>query len=231
MSNKPYYVLLTGGKNNAGDFLIKYRAKQLFASIRPDRDIVDIDAWRSRDNELLSVFNNAKAIILMGGPALRPKMYPEIYKALGDIDQITVPIITMAIGWRAFPGDWVQTHDYKFTEQSLKLLERIENSGYLSSVRDYHSLSVLLNHKFKSFRMTGCAALYDLDFIGKSYNDKPIKKVAFSLGVSFVNSKLHESNVKRLILALKKKYSDKVFEIVFHHSLNPEKFIVKMTSF
>lgn len=28
---KPYYVLLTGSKNNSGDYLIKYRAKELNA--------------------------------------------------------------------------------------------------------------------------------------------------------------------------------------------------------
>lgn len=43
---KDYYVILTGSKNNAGDFLIKCRAKneKLFAALRPDRDIVDLDA-------------------------------------------------------------------------------------------------------------------------------------------------------------------------------------------
>jgi len=30
---KDHYGILTGSKNNAGDFLIKYRAKQLFAAL------------------------------------------------------------------------------------------------------------------------------------------------------------------------------------------------------
>jgi len=30
---KDYYVILTGGKNNAGDHLIKYRDKQFFKLI------------------------------------------------------------------------------------------------------------------------------------------------------------------------------------------------------
>ena len=40
---KDQYVILTGSKNNAGDYLIKYRAKQLFANLRPDRKIIDIN--------------------------------------------------------------------------------------------------------------------------------------------------------------------------------------------
>lgn len=46
---KDYYVILTGSKNNAGDFLIKYRAKKLFAALRSDREIVDLDAWKPFD--------------------------------------------------------------------------------------------------------------------------------------------------------------------------------------
>jgi hypothetical protein len=225
MEKKPYYVLLTGSKNNAGDFLIKYRAKQLFAAIRPDRGLVDIDAWKERDDELLKTFNGAQAVILMGGPALVPNMYPNVYKVLGNIDDITVPIVTMAVGWRAYPGEWPQTYSYNFSAPSLKLLERIEASGYQSSVRDYHTLNVLLHNGFKSFVMTGCAALNDFAFIGKPYEENPaIKKVAFSLGVAFTKNYEHENNFKKLITALHAKYKDKQFEVVFHHSLDELKF-------
>lgn len=42
-----YYVILTGSKNNAGNFLIKHRAKKLFTALRNDRKLVDLDAWIS----------------------------------------------------------------------------------------------------------------------------------------------------------------------------------------
>lgn len=226
MENKPYYVLLTGSKNNAGDYLIKYRAVQLLKALRPDRDLIDVDAWRERDSELLTTFNNARAIILTGGPALRPKMYPTIYNALGNIDDIKVPILTMAIGWRAFPGEWLQTHSYRFSQQSLKLLRRIEASGYQSSVRDYHSLNVLLHQGFQSFTMTGCAALYDLGYIGKSYESNlEIKRVAFSLGIGFAKNREHERHFKKLILGLRDKYKNRQLDVAFHHSLNKSKFL------
>ena len=221
MEKKPYYVLLTGSKNNAGDFLIKYRAKQLFQAIRPDRELIDVDAWKDRDDQLLATFNGAKAVILMGGPALVPDMYPRVYRVLGDIDDIKVPIVTMAVGWRAFPGEWPQTYSYQFNEQSLELLKRVESSGYQSSVRDFHTLNVLLHNGFRSFVMTGCAALNDLNFIGKPYPEKPvINKVAFSLGVAFTKNKEHEEGFKKLATGLRDKYKDKQFDVVFHHSLN-----------
>jgi hypothetical protein len=225
MEKKPYYVLITGSKNNAGDYLIKHRAFQLFKVHRPDRELIDIDAWKQRDENILEVFNQSQAIILTGGPALRPKMYPDIYKVLGNLDDIKVPIITMAIGWRAFPGEWLQTHSYKFSSQSLKLLKRIESSGYQSSVRDYHSLNVLLREGFHSFNMTGCAALYDLDTIGKPYPPPNIRRVAFSLGIAFATDGQHERNFKKLILGLRDKYRDQQFDVAFHHSLDKTQFL------
>lgn len=225
MEKKPYYVLITGSKNNAGDYLIKYRAKQLFEALRPDRELVDVDAWKERDDKLLEVFNSAQAVILTGGPSLQRRMYPNIYKVLGNIDDIKVPILAMAIGWRAFPGEWLQTHSYRFSEETTKLLRRIESSGYASSVRDYHSLNALLHQGFKSFSMTGCAALYDLDYVGKSYSSSnEIKRVAFSLGVAFAKDRDHEKNFKKLIVGLRNKFQGEKFDVVFHHSLDREHF-------
>jgi len=228
---KPYYVLLTGGKNNAGDYLIKHRAIKLFKRLRLDRDIVDVDAWKDRDADMLSLMNKSEAVILTGGPALRSNMYPNIYKALGNIDDITVPILAMAIGWRSFPGEWYQTHSYKFTHESTKLLNRIESSGYHSSVRDFHSLNVLLQLGYKSFKMTGCTALYDLDTLSQSQSfdkrtgeNEDVSVIAFSLGVSFIQNEAHEKSMKNLILSLNEKYGQNRFIVVFHHSLQKDKF-------
>ncbi|MBE0472302.1 MAG: hypothetical protein IBX55_22680, partial [Methyloprofundus sp.] len=93
-----YYVILTGSKNNAGDFLIKHRAKKLFEAIRPDREIIDLNAWEPIDDQKLALINASKALILMGGPALQRNMYPGIYKLPANLDEITVPIATMGIG-------------------------------------------------------------------------------------------------------------------------------------
>jgi len=219
--DKPYYVTLTGGKNNAGDFLIKYRAFNLFKIFRRDRDIIDYNEWEKIDDEKLKVINGAKALILLGGPGIVYNMYPNgAYKLRDNLNDIIIPVVMMGLGWKDSQGDWEDTYQYKLSFDSMKLLKKIENSGYLSSVRDYHTLNLLQLKGFKNFLMTGCPAYYDQKYINnRKYNFSTIEKIAFSLGVSFVQSRSMEKQMKNLILKLYKIYSQNL-EIVFHHSLD-----------
>lgn len=222
---KNQYVILTGGKNNAGDFLIKYRAKQLFREFRADRQIIDYNAWELFDNEKLYEVNASKALILMGGPSLQYNMRPDIYKIRKNLDDIKVPIIAMGIGWKSMNGNWKESYTYPLSKESLVLLDRVNNSGYLSSVRDYHTLNSLHFKGYDNFLMTGCPAYYDLDFFNKKFEIPQIKKVAFSLGVSFMDSPSMEKLMKENILNLQKYFNNVVFEVVFHHSLDRNKFL------
>lgn len=219
---KDQYVILTGSKNNAGDFLIKYRAKQLFSELRSDRKIIDVDRWKPFSDETLESVNNSKALILMGGPALQQNMYPNLYK-MTKLDNIKVPIVTMGVGWSSKSGDWKDTYKYEFSKTAKELLNKVENSGYLSSVRDYHSLNTLHSGGYKNFLMTGCPAYYSTDKIGKGFAPYDIKKVAFSLGVAFNHSASMEKLVKENILRLKDYFVNKEFEVVFHHSIDTDK--------
>ncbi|MEA3486017.1 MAG: polysaccharide pyruvyl transferase family protein [Candidatus Aerophobetes bacterium] len=222
---KNQYVILTGSKNNAGDFLIKYRAKQLFKSLRPDREIIDFNGWEVFDSEKLKTVNESKALLLVGGPALVKGMRNRIYKMTDSLDDIKVPIIMMGIGWKSTNGEWKDTYNYPLDSKDIELLEKINNSGYKSSVRDYHTLNSIRFKGFENFLMTGCPAYYDLDFIGKEFQKPTINKVAFSLGVSFIHSPSMEKLMKENILECKKKFEDKEFEVVFHHSLDKDKFL------
>ncbi len=220
---KPYYVMLTGSKNNAGDFLIKHRAKALLSYLRPDRDVIDIDAWNKFDAKTLQLVNNSICLILMGGPALQKDMYPKIYPLVDNLDEITTEIILMGVGWKSTSGHWHNTRQFEFSEATEKLLLRLGNSIYNHSVRDYHSLNVLNNHGVSNVTMTGCPAAYDLNYINRHpiYN-KEIKKVAFSLGVSFLLSKKMEQQMKKMIISVRDYFSKNVSDIeltvVFHHS-------------
>ncbi|SIR77935.1 Polysaccharide pyruvyl transferase [Aquipseudomonas alcaligenes] len=223
---KDYYVILTGSKNNAGDFLIKYRAKKLFAALRPDREIVDLDAWKPFDAATLELVNNAKALILMGGPALQAHMYPGIYALTPNLDDIKVPVTTMGIGWKSISGNWQDSYDYPLSVSALKLLEKAAGSGLPLSVRDFHTHNALAFKGFDNVLMTGCPAYYDLDFIGKEFKlPEKLHKVAFSLGVSFIESASMEREMKSQILRLKEYFKDSEFEVVFHHGLNPDVFL------
>jgi hypothetical protein len=222
---KNYYVILTGSKNNAGDFLIKYRAKQLFQAFRSDRNLIDYNAWEAFDKEKLHIVNKSKALILLGGPSLQKNMRPSIYKMRESLEDIKVPIITMGIGWKSILGEWNDTYDYSLSQESIALLERINESGYYSSVRDYHTLNSIRFKGFDNFVMTGCPAYYDLESINKSVPAPKVEKVAFSLGVSFIHSFSMEKLMKDNILKIRDTFSDKAFEVVFHHSLSKDKFL------
>jgi hypothetical protein len=219
------YVILTGGKNNAGDFLIAHRSKKLFQNLRPDREILEYKAWEPLGKTELEAINESNALILVGGPAIQPTMYPGIYPLCSNLDAIKVPIIMMGLGQKLKRGTWESTHDYILTPDTKKLLSRVSSSGYISSVRDYHTFNILTLNSCKNVIVTGCPALYDDRFINKSpaYPNK-VNKVAFSLGVSFVIDRAKEAILKKLIIALRQRFKQSTFEVVFHHSLDKDIF-------
>lgn len=220
---KPYYVILTGSKNNAGDFLIKHRAKQLFSFLRPDRHLIDLDAWRPIDSHTLDIVNRSQATILTGGPALQQNMYPNVYSLVDDLARITCPITTMGIGWYSLTGRWEDTHHYPLSDQTLKLLHRIESDGLVSSVRDYHTLNTLACHGFKNFIMTGCPALYSLEHLDTPTEPlSQVRKIGVSLGVTLKSSKRMFRQMQNVVLMLKDKFKNESVEVVFHHSLSPD---------
>ena len=221
---KDQYVILTGSKNNAGDYLIKFRAKQLFAELRPDRKIIDINGWETLSPSNLAIINESKALILMGGPALVEDMVPRVYGLADAIDKIKVPVVMMGTGWKSQKGNWQDTYSYKLNPKTTELVKKVNDSGYLSSVRDYHTLNALRFNDCENVLMTGCPAYYDQKHINTEFIPKSVNKVAFSLGVSFIESPSMYKLMKENILACHNMFSDKEFEVVFHHSLNREKF-------
>lgn len=217
---KPYYILLTGSKNNAGDFLIKHRAKALFAHERPDRDVIDFNAWEPLDQQKLEQVNSARALILMGGPSLRYEMYPGIYRLTENLADIKVPVTFMGVGWKSASGRWQDTYRYPFSSRSMQLLEKAEDSGLPLSVRDYHSLNSLRFNSIRNVMMTGCPAYYDLDALGQAPQiPQKVSSVGFSLGVSFVQNPQMEIQMKQQILACRQYFGDAEISVLFHHSL------------
>jgi len=215
------YVLLTGSKNNAGDFLIKDRAKDLFSLLKPSVKLIDYDAWEILDESKLKEINNSKALILLGGPALQKHMYPKIYRLCNNLNDIKVPIITMGIGWYSKQGDWSNTHNYSLSDKTIELLKKIDSTGFKSSVRDYHTLNTLQTLGFKNFIMTACPAVYNTNFFKKSVETPAtadIKKIGFSLGASFKTSQKMFNQMQDVLLALKNNFKDSKIETVFHHS-------------
>lgn len=220
---KDQYVILTGGKNNAGDFLIKYKAKKLFAEFRPDREIVDWDGWKPLTREQLDIVNDSRALLLVGGPALQGDMYPRVYPLTPNLDDIKVPVIMMGVGYKEENGHWMNTHFYPLSSSTRQLLRKIDASGYKSSVRDYHTLNVLMAEKMRHVIMTGCPALYETTHIGKPYEgpESP-DKIAFSLGVSYH----HDTGMRRQMLLLigtiAQTFGKEKVTVYLHHRISRE---------
>jgi hypothetical protein len=220
MSSK--YVLLTGSKKNAGDFLIKYRAKELLQLVRPDRDLVDIDRFEELTDKQLETVNESKALILCGGPSMRIDMYPKIYPLRKNLDDIKVPIITLGTGYKDQNGEWYNVSNYEFSETTRSLLDRIENSGFQSGVRDYNTLNALRLAGYRSFVMTGCPATYHPASFDKVLEQGDISTIRFSLGVTFRHGKAFMDSMLSVMKACHLHFKDKDFKVLFHHKLNPD---------
>src|SRR5690625_2882492 len=215
------YVLLTGARNNAGDFLIGHRARSLLQKYRPDRKIQDFEAWKPLTDEQVDLINRSRALLLTGGPALQKGFWPKVYPLVNNLDQIKVPIITFGLGWKSVAADARAVNTYSFSPKSLELLNRIASNGYSSSVRDYHTWEVLKRLGLDNFQMTGCPALYEPENF-----DTPVRvpseptNVVFSMGVEAARSARILEQSRELIKELALKFGTERFKVAFHHSLD-----------
>lgn len=217
---RDYYVTLTGSRGNAGDDLIRYSAFKLFEEFRKDRDVKDLSAWEELDDEKLTLVNNGRALILLGGPALRYDTYPRVYPLRKNLDDIKVPIIILGVGYRDQNGEWRNTSNFYLSEKTKLLLDKVEASGYKSSVRDFHTLNVLLHKGYKNFLMSGCPAMYNTEFIGHPFLEYPITKIGFAPGRMYIRSKsIFEQQIK-IINDLKKSYPEQKLTVAFHDPID-----------
>ncbi len=216
---KEYYVTLTGAINNSGDFLIRKRAHGLLRKFRPDREIVDLPRWEPLDEERLATVNGAKALLLTGGPAVQPGMYPRIYPLVEDLGRIRVPISLFGVGWKGDESGFASALAYSARVGSGPLIERIEADGLPSSVRDYDTLRVLRNLGLSRVIMTGCPALHRSEGEPECRARVPVRTIAFSVGVRFIKNPSLERQMKSVVTALRKEYGKNSVTAVFQHSL------------
>ena len=178
-----YYILLHGARKNMGDFLIKQRTTALLNKYRPDRKLRPIHFSEPLDDRLDEV-NGAKAILIHGGPAIVPKLYPELYRLSENLDDIKVPIIPMAVGWHGIPGDERSEREYKFSQPTMALLKKIHEHCEYSSCRDTQTVRVLNQAGFSNALMTGCSVWYDLAKLEEPLRQvDALERIAFSTPV------------------------------------------------
>ena len=207
-------VILTGAKKNVGDYLIGDRAIRLLKTYLDD-DIVQIDRFLPLDDHLDTV-NNARALILCGGPAYAKNIYPGIYPLTEQIDKIKVPIIPFGLGWSGKPFE--QPEEFAFDEKARLFLERVHEEIENSSCRDVLTEKILKQNGFQNVTMTGCPVWYDLDHIHKAYEaPSKIKRIVFSTGAS---SSLVQQTWE-LIKLTRRKFPEAHIHVTFHRGILP----------
>jgi len=211
---KKYYVVLTGAKKNAGDFLITEKCKELLRKEKPDYDLIQLNRWESL-NPHLDIVNNSEAVILMGGPALTENLYPNVYKLTPNLDDIKVPIVPMAVGWNSVEGDFSSTLTYNFTKESIQLLDRFKNNGIGISVRDSYTASILRNNQINNIFLTGCASWYTPEKFGEENKEVDIKKIAVTPAQDPKYLKLSMT----VLEVVKKKFPNTEIVCAFHRGI------------
>lgn len=215
-------VLLSGQIKNIGDFLITDRAKKLFEEF-VDKDIVILD--RTKDlSPQLDIINNARFVVLCGGPAYATNIYKGIYPLVDDLDKIKVPIVPFGLGWSGFPIG--HPEEFKFSPESAKFLERIHNSIAYSSCRDEITHGIIKNNGYKNVKMTGCPVWYDLNFINKPFSPKKIENVVITTPAA---PRLFWQTIK-LVKLMKKEFPRANFYFSFHRGILPDKHTKVVTS-
>lgn len=174
------FVLLSGARQNSGDYLITQRAKELLRAAAPHEEWVQLPGLEPLD-EHLEVINQSRGVIIMGGPGCQPRMYPNIYPLVKDLTNIHKNIYVMGSGWKGRDGSLDAVNRYMYTEDSLRLLRRISQTTAGISVRDHYTRRTLQNHGVQNVHMTGCPVWYSLEHIGVPYQPpEECKKICYT---------------------------------------------------
>lgn len=210
------FTVLSGAYINAGDFLIVNRSIKLLKNIYKDCEIKTFERRKPLD-QYIDEINKTDALIMAGGPAYMPNVYPDIIPLVENLEDIKTKIVPIGLGWC---GEYVNNNyiynDYKFTEDTKKLLKRLSKDNENLSCRDWYTARVLKANGFKNVIMTGCPAWYDLNCINlckiKKETNIPFKKICVSDPAKTQNA----VQAIKLVKYLKEKFKDAEIIFVFH---------------
>jgi hypothetical protein len=203
-------VTLTGAYRNAGDHLIGARARALLSEF-VETDIVNVDRRSIGDAEY-ELFNNARAVILCGGPAYQKEMFPKVYNL--DLSRISTRVIPLGLGWKGSLNDTPET--FKFAPAALEFIGEVHSRIQLSSVRDVVTEQVVRNTGASNVSMTGCPAWYDLAHLNGDYTHKTSPKlIVFSMPAK------PQPNVLETLAFISKKYPHAQKVLALHHGWKP----------
>lgn len=209
-------TLITGAKNNSGDFLIKKAVTELFQNYFPNTKFHHVNSWDEYNDDIEIKFNESSLIVLAGGPAIQNSTIPKVYKVINpSYFKDYSKLLLFGLGAKSFKDNSLENFD--FNQSTLEFFRLIKtNNLFPHSVRDFGTQKLLNTLGLKKIHMTGCPVCY-LDYKKKLQNNK--EHVAFSLGVSHIYDKGMKEQMKKIILLCSERYKSKLV-VAFHHSLN-----------
>lgn len=209
------YILLSGAIKNIGDYLIFDSARKLIKK-HVSENIIELNRWENHSDKT-DLLNNAKGIIICGGPGFGEKMYPEIYPIVNELKKLKVPVTTLGVGWSGKPAQ--NPENFKFSESSQKLLNYIKDSFGELSCRDVITEKILKNNSENPV-MTGCPVWYrEIDTLKTARKNK-IKKIVFTTPAS---RKLTNQTI-RIIKTLRNRFKNTEITVSFHRGILPDKY-------
>lgn len=173
-------ALLHGAKYNAGDFLIRNRARQLLEHFYPDYEINEYYRNKQITKDFIGEIDRNDIAILAGGPAY----YNDFRKVLEPFNQLGTPLFAMGLGWFGFDETSNALYNDVFDDSFIKILSRIERDSGILGCRDFNSIHVLRNNGLRRMLMTGCPAWYNISKVNQLGYEGPslreCKKICIS---------------------------------------------------
>lgn len=164
--NKVLYVLIHGARKNAGDFLIRDRAREILQTRWGSPPELELPRWEPLDSHLGTI-NRSRAVFLAGGPGYGSDFYPQKFALTHRLEDIKVPVIPLGLGWSG--GARESVDNFRFSDSSLRALDWIHERAVLTGVRDEFTLKILRSLNKSGATLTGCPAWYRLPDLEKSF--------------------------------------------------------------
>ncbi|MFX0108099.1 MAG: polysaccharide pyruvyl transferase family protein [Candidatus Hodarchaeota archaeon] len=216
-------TLVSGAKKNIGDFLIFNKCREMIQHhLNPDQ-ILELKRTEDFGPHIESI-NQTDALIICGGPGYRTDFYPGTYPFLKYLDEFTIPILPLGLGWQGEP--LFLPKRFRFTPRSEKHIMRIHRKIPTSTTRDEITKSILNRVGIMNVINSGCPTLFDIE---KMKDNSPFSKPKEidTIAVSMAqNPLLHSQNVD-LITEISRRFPDVSKLALFHRGTSADAFTHK----
>jgi hypothetical protein len=165
----------------------------------------------------LDQINKSEAVIWCGGPGYASDFYPRVLPLVKNPSDIKVPIVPMGLGW-AVGEKGEAVNAFRFSQESMGLLQEIHSRIPYSSVRDILTEQVLNNVGIDNVVTTGCAAWYHLPTVNDDFVPPVgIKQIVVTTPAQSKNFK----ETAQVVQLIGRMFPQATRYLVFHRGIYP----------